>query len=141
MFLLLMIFYVFSVLFTQAVSDYVAKSDSEQRVDGRSLQPYWGSLFKSMFTLFQSIAGGISWKEAVSPLADINAFWVFCFVVFISFTIFAVLNVVTGVFCQSAIDSAQLDHESVINDHLKAAKLFGRRVGFLFDQLDTDDSG
>lgn len=43
-----------------------------------------------------SIAGGVSWEDALSPLRSVSALAVCFMVVFIVITVFAVLNVVTG---------------------------------------------
>eukprot|EP00413_Alexandrium_margalefii_P030028 CAMPEP_0204556198 /NCGR_PEP_ID=MMETSP0661-20131031/29422_1 /ASSEMBLY_ACC=CAM_ASM_000606 /TAXON_ID=109239 /ORGANISM="Alexandrium margalefi, Strain AMGDE01CS-322" /LENGTH=59 /DNA_ID=CAMNT_0051563305 /DNA_START=56 /DNA_END=231 /DNA_ORIENTATION=+ len=59
-----------------------------------------------MFTLFQAITGGISWHEPVETLGQVSVMLVWLFTAYLSFTYFAVMNVVTGVFCNSAIESA-----------------------------------
>ncbi|CAL1169342.1 unnamed protein product [Cladocopium goreaui] len=75
-------------------------------------------VYDTMLSLFMSIAGGVSWEEVVRPLKAISTAWVFVFLFYIAFTYFAVLNVVTGVFCQSAIDSAQNDQTLVLQSIL-----------------------
>ena len=45
---------------------------------------------------------GVSWEEVELPLKIISPLWLFLFLFYISFSYLAVLNVVTGVFCQSA---------------------------------------
>merc|ERR1719329_1673901 len=84
----------------------------------RRLRFYWGSLAQAMLALFLSISGGVSWVEIVVPLMKIDMFWLATFLVFDGFVYFAVLNVVTGVFCQSAIESAQKDEESMLHSFL-----------------------
>ena len=37
------------------------------------LNTYWGNLPKSMFTLFKSICGGLSWHDGVHPMAEVSA--------------------------------------------------------------------
>mmetsp|Transcript_55725 Transcript_55725/g.102219 ORF Transcript_55725/g.102219 Transcript_55725/m.102219 type:complete len:221 (-) Transcript_55725:18-680(-) len=60
-----------------------------------------------MYTLFMSIAGGVSWETAVFVIADVHWVWGAFFTCFIAFSSFALVNVMTAVFCQSAIESAQ----------------------------------
>ena len=74
-----------------------------------SMCEFYGTLGLTMFTLFKSISGGINWHEMITPLEDVGFYCVGLFVMFICFTIFAVLNVVTGVFCNSAIENANRD--------------------------------
>ncbi|CAK9060288.1 Uncharacterized protein SCF082_LOCUS31783, partial [Durusdinium trenchii] len=99
---------------------------------------YFGSLSLSMLSLFMSIAGGVSWEEVLVPLQKINTIWVFAFLFYVAFTYFAVLNVVTGVFCQSAIESASNDHAMVVQSMLdnKAAHL--NKIKNLFSEFGTD---
>merc|ERR1712050_425725 len=54
---------------------------------------------------------------------------------------FAIINVVTGVFCHSAIESAQRDLELVIQQHIANKKLHVRRIRQLFKTIDSNDSG
>merc|ERR1719150_2214339 len=110
MILLLMIIYVFGILFAQAVRDHLSENeDGADEETVAALLEYWGGLATAMFTLFKTISNGLSWHDAVEPLHGIHWTLAGLFTIFITFTYFAVLNVLTAVFCQSAIDSAQLD--------------------------------
>ncbi|CAK9103604.1 unnamed protein product, partial [Durusdinium trenchii] len=106
--LLAVIIYVFAVLFTQAVNDYVLDTDTpklspqKQEAVNAAIERYFSSLFDTMLSLFMAIANGVSWHELVEPLRSIHVVWVALFLFYIFFTYFAVLNVVTAVFCQTA---------------------------------------
>merc|ERR1711870_118249 len=52
-----------------------------------------------------------------------------------------VLNVVTSVFCQSAIDSAQHDSDAVIHNQIQNDKLFTSKLKKLFGDIDKNNSG
>merc|ERR1712032_1812854 len=81
-----------------------------------------GSLTISIFTLYKSITGGISWHEVVDPLENLHVAWAVLFTAFISFSYFAVLNVITGVFCNSAIATATRDPDMVIHSLIAEKK-------------------
>eukprot|EP00439_Symbiodinium_sp_Y106_P070155 s913_g12.t1 len=89
--LLVLIMYVFAILLTQAATDRIremqAAPDFEWTDSDVALKDFWGSL------------------------GDAGVYFMY-----IAFTIFAVLNVMTGVFCQSAIESAQRDHDMVMQN-------------------------
>merc|ERR1739844_852690 len=104
MILLVLIIYVFGVMFTQAITDYLATSDSDAAMAHKD---YWGSLLASMYTLFAALTNGIAWADAAKPLQDAGDAWIFLFLIYMCFTFMAVLNVVTGVFCHAAIEGAQ----------------------------------
>merc|ERR1712107_4888 len=83
--LLVMIQYMFGVIFTQ-VSNTEGTGTSEAR-------EYYGTVLRSIYTLFQSISGGIDWHRAADALAGMGPIWLLLFIMYVSFTYFAVLNV------------------------------------------------
>mmetsp|Transcript_139829 Transcript_139829/g.260778 ORF Transcript_139829/g.260778 Transcript_139829/m.260778 type:complete len:260 (+) Transcript_139829:3-782(+) len=107
----------------------------------KRLTDNWGSLAVSMLSLFMSISGGVSWIDVVTPLWEVDQAWLYTYLVFISFTYFAVLNVVTGVFCQSAIESSQQDQETMVQAFLSHKNLHMARFKHLFAMLDKDNTG
>mmetsp|Transcript_104382 Transcript_104382/g.292482 ORF Transcript_104382/g.292482 Transcript_104382/m.292482 type:complete len:520 (-) Transcript_104382:114-1673(-) len=137
MVLMLMILYVFAVLFTQAVVDHMAGLG----VRSQYFVEYWGSVPRSMLTLFESVSNGVSWDTVAKPLQDVGYLWLVLFLVYICFTFFAVLNVVTGVFCQSAIEGAMHDADLQVQETLKNKQVFIEKARKLFQSLDCDHSG
>merc|ERR1712083_360287 len=67
--------------------------------------------------------------------------WLLVYLAYITFTYFAVLNVVTGVFCQSAIESAAHDQEAMLQAFISNKRLYISRFMELFAQIDDDNSG
>ncbi|CAE7747591.1 Cacna1c [Symbiodinium sp. CCMP2592] len=141
--LLVLIVYVFAVLFVGAVNDFKLDPDNP-KLPTREMEAsdlYFSSLPDTMLSLFMCIAGGVNWGEVQSPLKAISTVWVFFFLFYVAFTYFAVLNVVTGVFCQSAIDSAQNDHATVVQSILANKKAHVERIQALFSQFDDRETG
>eukprot|EP00913_Durusdinium_trenchii_P005555 g5176.t1 len=162
--LLILIIYGFGIVFTQAAAMFLESHSSEgphlclgeQRdlqgisastLDGICL--YWNDLSSSMLTLFMSlgtlvclsICGGLSWEAALRPMLEVSHLYASLLLFYIAFSYFAVLNVVTGVFCQSAIESAQSDHEMIMQNIIANKEAHIRKVKSLFCNLDADDSG
>mmetsp|Transcript_41854 Transcript_41854/g.119430 ORF Transcript_41854/g.119430 Transcript_41854/m.119430 type:complete len:346 (+) Transcript_41854:3-1040(+) len=135
--MLVMILYLFGIIFTQAVTYHTATTESP---DPR-LMDYYGSLGASILTLFKSIAGGVDWEIVVSPLSSIDEAWGFLFLVFFSFTYFAVLNVVTGVFCNTAIEGAKQDEDMIVQEMLANKKEFADKFTEIFRHMDTHAAG
>lgn len=141
MVLLVIIIYVYAIMFTQAAGDHLHEETTDLTTDDViTLHRYWGSLSRSMFTLFKSIAAGVSWDDVVRPL-EFYWLWPALFTVFIAFAYFAVLNVVTGVFCQSAIESAQHDHDMIMAAMSANKSQYAKRAMQLFKDIDADRSG
>lgn len=140
LFLLALIVYIFAVLFTQVMTDFLqtgTMADSELDAAKR----YFGSLTDSMLALFLAISNGVSWEAVLAPLKRVGVGWVFCFLCYMAFTYFCVLNVVTAVFCQSAIESAQNDQITMMQAMLMNKEKHLRKIQQLFEQLGSDDSG
>jgi len=138
--LLVMIMYVFGITLTQvAVDSLVAEELSEGHAS--KLSAYWGSVGLSMTTLFQAITGGISWRESAESIAFVHtlAAWLYYFYIF--FTYFAVLNVVTGVFCSCAIEAQQHNPELIVHSLRSTQKANAELLGTLFSAMDSDGSG
>jgi hypothetical protein len=141
--LVVLVLYFFAILFTQGVSDFLI-SDSHARMNS-PLVTFWGTLPDSMLTLFKVMTGGVDWEVISTPLARLGAGWVFLFIFFVCFEFFALLNVITGVYCQMAYEGAQQDKELMIQELLnnKRTHVENTRELFtkMFASLDSDDSG
>lgn len=144
MLLLLLITYVFAIVFAQAVNSYLVRLEeagTPLSETDHMLEHFWGNLIISMTSLFKSISGGIDWHEAVGPLGAVSFVWQVWFYVFICFTYFAVLNVVTGVFCNSAIETAQNDPDMMSIALLEARRKYMRSIQKVFSTMDLDKNG
>lgn len=140
--LLLLIVYTFAILFTQVVNDYMQDTNTTMTLEEWELgRRYFSSLPKAMLCLYMSIANGVSWEQVIIPLNAVSVVWDFMFLFYIAFATLAVLNVITGVFCQSAIDSAQSDHEMVIQSIMNNKDAHIEKIRMLFSEIDEDESG
>lgn len=111
--LLLMIIFVLGVYMTQVVLNKRMALESSGMESPEALSMYWGSLSSSIFSLFESIAGGVDWESCVRPLIDhISPEMGVLFCVYIMFTNFAMLNVVTGVFIEAVMKNAKDEAEN-----------------------------
>eukprot|EP00927_Polykrikos_kofoidii_P027760 TRINITY_DN2431_c0_g1_i7.p1 TRINITY_DN2431_c0_g1~~TRINITY_DN2431_c0_g1_i7.p1 ORF type:complete len:624 (-),score=100.01 TRINITY_DN2431_c0_g1_i7:135-2006(-) len=137
--LLVSIIYAFSTVFTTAVIDVLNDNPEAEFKDG--LLEYFGSISRSMSTLFQAICGGIDWGAAVEILGDASMIYMLMFYVYIAVTSMIVMNVMTGVFVQSATESAQLDSEQVLALNLADNDRYAKRLAEICDHLDPSNSG
>lgn len=136
--LILLIVYVFSILFTRTFLDYKDSLEPAVREYG---EVWWGDLFSSMMSLFKAITGGVSWHECSQSLLRIHPLYELLFGCYIAFTVFAVLNVVTGVFCQSAITAAERDPDLIALTLQNSREAAEKQMTELFESLDVDGSG
>lgn len=122
--------YIGGIYLTQLFTDLQVQHPHGGR-DMDLLRENYGSLSKSMLTLYMTISEGIPWSEAMEPWNKYCGAWIaFAFAAWMAFTLFALMNVITGVFVESAIRTA--------NDDKK--KLLIYQMGQWFLEADVDQS-
>jgi len=103
--LLFLCIYIVGVYFTAMIADHPSNELDE-------VSEMWGGLFIAMLTLFSCITGGMDWQDAVNPIMEhISPLLALPFVLFICFAVLAMMNVITGVFVESALASAKEDQD------------------------------
>eukprot|EP00928_Gymnodinium_smaydae_P073259 TRINITY_DN56499_c0_g1_i1.p1 TRINITY_DN56499_c0_g1~~TRINITY_DN56499_c0_g1_i1.p1 ORF type:complete len:522 (-),score=30.56 TRINITY_DN56499_c0_g1_i1:12-1577(-) len=142
MLLLTFVLFVFGIMFTDIVTSHTLSrlSDGDDLSDD-FLKESFGSLDASMLTLFATISGGLEWKELYVALNGVSTFWAIAFLGYLTFCMFAVLNVMTAVFCQAAIQSAERDHDHLVQSVLEDRHLYIDGLQKLFASIDDDGNG
>jgi len=130
--MLLVIVYMVGICFTVFVGEGIAAVDVFEDSD---LYTYWGTLPRSMCTLFMAFSGGIDWEKALLALGTVSPWLVCLFILYISFVQLAILNVVTGLFCQHAIETAKQDKDDLIYEHFKERDKFVLTLHNLFKEI------
>jgi len=134
------LFYVFSIAFTAACL-YLDTSEKWDLEENQELQLHFGTLDRSLLSLFMSMSGGNDWAMYYEALAPLGGYYTALFLTFMAFCLFAVVNVVTGVFVDSAKQSSHVDREVVVQEELEAKKNYLRQMRAIFDEMDSDDTG
>merc|ERR1711897_46265 len=116
-------------------------SNSAEEVPDDNLLAFYGSLVQTMYTLFQSISGGVDWGDAAEPLAQLNVGLSFVFALYIAFAMFCVLNIVTGVFVESAKQMTSDDDDLVLMEQMENRDKWFKDVQEIFERSDADGSG
>eukprot|EP00927_Polykrikos_kofoidii_P020174 TRINITY_DN19507_c0_g1_i1.p1 TRINITY_DN19507_c0_g1~~TRINITY_DN19507_c0_g1_i1.p1 ORF type:complete len:810 (+),score=157.52 TRINITY_DN19507_c0_g1_i1:42-2432(+) len=123
--LLLLLVYCVGIFFTLVVTAHrVRDIQIDQRESDPRLRVYWGSLWRTMLTLFESCFGGLDWDDAVMPLTDISEMMAVSFVLFIAFVLIAMMNIITGIFVESAIRKAESVKATSLRKFLKGHLCF-----------------
>eukprot|EP00929_Paragymnodinium_shiwhaense_P118102 TRINITY_DN897_c0_g1_i1.p1 TRINITY_DN897_c0_g1~~TRINITY_DN897_c0_g1_i1.p1 ORF type:complete len:632 (-),score=110.65 TRINITY_DN897_c0_g1_i1:638-2416(-) len=122
--LLLLIIFTFAIYICQNVADSIRDCTRDDCTMDPELARYWGTVPTASLSLFQIISGGKNWDDVARPLMELSGFLLGVLLIFIVFAQFAVLNVVTGVFCQAAVESAQRDRELMVHSmHAKKKQI------------------
>eukprot|EP00913_Durusdinium_trenchii_P030866 g28908.t1 len=104
------------------------------------LRKYWHNVPESMLTLFMAISQGLNWEDAMDPLREVSALAVVLVILYVVITVFAILNVVTGVFLNTAIESAGADKDTVdVRNAMSSGELssFMESLGISTDDVRT----
>jgi len=75
-------------------------------------------LGRAILSLWQAMSGGVDWDDLAAPLLYIHVMHGVMFVAYIAFAVLALLNVVTGVFVQTALQSAKVEEDNFMTDQI-----------------------
>lgn len=131
-------FYIFGISFTAAVTQHLTTTDVWLLDDNRDLVLYFGSLSRAMLHLYMSMSGGNDWVVYYEALTRLPGQYCFMFLLFITFSIFAAVNIVTGIFVESAMQSNRADKEVIIRDEMDIKKSYLEAMRGVFEEMDTD---
>lgn len=121
--LLVLLMYVVGVFITQSVTDHKVAGGHDT-----VLQEYYGSLGSSMLALFQAISDGQEWRDMLQPLmVQISPWFAVPFCMYISFVAFALMNILTGIFVDRALQSGQEEKRRFLLHEVQAVFMEGDR--------------
>jgi len=139
LFFLFFVKFLFAVLFIHGISNYLDMHDpDEPEFDKRGhsvpdqLIFFFGSMQQTLLSLFACITGGADWLEVHTSLSSMSPFYGYLFIVYVSFMLIGVLNVIVGIFVDGANDSSQKER-AMINQHELQMK--GSHISDLKDML------
>merc|ERR1719421_1746973 len=99
----------------------------------------YGSVPSAMMQLFMAMSGGMDWGDAYELLGALDPMYRVMFFVYIFFMVFAVVNVVTGIFVDTAIQSSLCDREVVMSELLADKEDQMQKLQELFMEMDEDN--
>lgn len=105
------------------------------------LRPLFGSLTRTILTLYQSVLGGLDWGEVSDDLAEMSALSSMMFVIYVTFVIFAIMNTITGLFVEQAKRATAMDLENVVQDTISKNANMVTHLEQIFHEADSQGSG
>jgi len=137
---LCMIVFVFTVISLQSVSDYVGEAPpTDVHVSG--MRRYFPNLWVAARTHFAAVSSGINWLELVDLLDAGSRFYVWVFSGYVILMVLMVLNIITGIFVNNALDIAQTHKDFAVQAVIERREALFQDLRKLFQQLDQDRSG
>jgi len=141
--LLMFLLYVFALIFAQGVASFLATKDSEllPPEDVAIMMAEFGSVGNSMLSLYMAVTGGNDWNAYYFVMDLMGSFYPAVFLIYTFFFIFALFNILTGVFVERAVAASLPDREELISEERKKLCKQVEELRALFKALDTDGSG
>jgi len=127
--LLFVMTYIVGVYITQLSADTLEGIEEEVtcvmdreacHINAQSMSKYYGTLSRSLLSLFQGISGGVDWDELADPLImHSSPLCGLFFSIYIAFSVLAVFNVVTGIFVETALIRSKEDKDVYMVNQLR----------------------
>ncbi|CAE7940624.1 unnamed protein product, partial [Symbiodinium necroappetens] len=128
------------VVFVQGVTDLL-REQTFSAEDEQSILSQFGSVLDSMLSLYMAVTGGNDWVEYYETVRQCGPFYDVLFLLYTFFFVFALFNIMTGVFVERALTAAIPDRDEMIWEEQKKLAKQVEDFKALCNQLDTDNSG
>lgn len=135
-----LIMYIFGLVFIQAASSVLPDKSLDDTTRELLIQ-YFGSVYKSMLTLFMATTGGEDWGPMAFPLVSAGNCYYYLFLFYISFLSMAILNVVMGLFVDAAMKATDKDRIEMIKEAADDRAGFQDNIIDLMKEFDSNGNG
>jgi len=142
--MILLVMFVFSIIFGNAAASFFETLDLDNPVEvdkAVRMKLYFGRMYESCVSLFCAIFGGNDWMyygDVIRELDDRDVYFMF-FVFYIGFCLVGLLNVVTGIFVDSAVCTRTEDE--VVDSYREDLQRTSDEVKRIFNAADIHTSG
>jgi len=116
-------------------------SDASGHSKIEEIMDLYGGIDRTMMTLFLTVSGGLEWSKAAEPVARLGTFYGFVWTCYIAFMVFGMLNVLTGIFVDTAMAAMNNDRDNMIADHVEEKNALISTISKVFESSDKDGSG
>jgi len=140
--LIALINFIFGVIIQTGVAVYMERAEPGTEFEtAQRLHTNFGTLYETMVTLFVSITGGNDWMMYASDLRLLHPkdLYFLIFIFYVAFCLIGMLNVVTGIFVDSAIYTRTEDE--VVDSFKDDQRRTTEEVRRIFKDADKDGSG
>mmetsp|Transcript_45860 Transcript_45860/g.109199 ORF Transcript_45860/g.109199 Transcript_45860/m.109199 type:complete len:828 (+) Transcript_45860:84-2567(+) len=129
--MLFFLIYLASIYVTQQVA-FFGRAHPDRVEIGTDLHAYFGSIGRCTMSLFQAITNGVDWRDLSDPLTEeISPAMAVVLSAYIAFMTVSLLNMITGMFVESALEGSRLQADADIVSKLRD----------IFDDMGVSDAG
>jgi len=130
--------FIFSIFFLNAAVEHIKNNNFDN--DVRDTFTFWyKSMPRTMYSLLIAITGGTDWVQIMGPVENISWAYQAVFTFYVIFVVVGVLNVLTGVFLESAADIH--DRDLIVQGEIDSLDGFVEEMLGLFNEFMGDEDG
>eukprot|EP00931_Biecheleriopsis_adriatica_P048921 TRINITY_DN28276_c0_g1_i1.p1 TRINITY_DN28276_c0_g1~~TRINITY_DN28276_c0_g1_i1.p1 ORF type:complete len:883 (+),score=137.19 TRINITY_DN28276_c0_g1_i1:43-2691(+) len=101
----------------------------------------FGDIARTWHTLLKCVLGGTDWGDVTDLLSETDQISMILLLVYIMFCMLAILNIVTGVFLDNALQTAKNQREYQLERAMQNKSAGHKHMKIFFELLDIDGSG
>jgi len=147
MIMITIVLYIFGLFFMGAVKQHLSSSDEVDRASvefqltTEKMKEHYGSVGTSMWTLAAAVSGGVDWMDVAEPIIETGFFYRCLFLFYVVFMTIGLLNILTGIFVNVAMQSSAMSREIAVDEAISNRDAVVKEVIELFLEADEDGSG
>jgi voltage-gated sodium channel len=140
---LTLVSYVFAIIMTEAIgkNKSLTKKLSYAQFSPWTVDDYWGSVPKSLYTLLQVMTLDQWSSHVVRPIIRKEPALILPFVIFLCISVVCLLNLITGVVVESTLSSARVRAEREAVEQQEICEKVMNSLEDIFQESDEDGSG
>jgi Ca2+-binding EF-hand superfamily protein len=142
--LLFVVMYCFGACFTYAVATHLEEhtdAEGSHHDSRRLLEELYGSLARTLCTLFLAITNGAEWKTLAEPLGEVHLAYRVIFATYVILVLVGALNVLSSLFVERARELSMSDRDLATQAELASQESFIVEMRRIFDEVDEDKDG
>lgn len=123
--LLFCIMYIAALVFMGAILNHLEEISIDDVNNAKNtmfvgqVKAQYGTIEGTIWTLFASVTGGYDWAGPAETLMELGSVYTWCFLLYISFALFVVLNILNGIFVNVALQSSAMNRQLAIDAAMK----------------------
>ncbi|CAE7756087.1 SFH12 [Symbiodinium sp. CCMP2456] len=145
--------FLFALFFMQEMAPYLAANaavDAPDKCPGGPEDPaelwacqryYFRTIFSTMHVLGMASTGGKDWEEVWKLISPVGWDTAGAFLFYMVFFMFAVMNIITGVFVEHASILSKPDDEEAMLEHMRQLRSDVEYLTAIMELIDKDKSG
>jgi hypothetical protein len=137
--MLFSVYGIFSLFFMSVITSHI--EETGEHIDESALGELFGSVGTSVETLFMVTTGGDDWHVTYEAIEVTGLLGSSMFLIFIAFVQLNLLNIILGVFVDSAMKVLTPDPETIADEHVRMEREHAQKLVSLCKAVDTDHSG